>query len=232
MTETLTPFYEKEVRCLNCEKLFHSRRVRSRFLRVQKVHPDFYVEYKDPSLNPYFYEIDVCPACGFASADTFEPGFPPGTKALIEQQFQQWKEQDFNKERTSDEAIRALKLGVLSAVLKKEKHVVIAGLCLRLAWIYRLEDQAEEEIRFLRQALNHYQFSYEQADFVSTQMSEMRMLYLIGELARRVGNIDEAIRYFSRVIQHKNKAFEQKLVEMAREQWYIIRGQEETVVSQ
>src|SRR5690606_23174879 len=118
------------------------------------------------------------------------------------------------------------KLGILSATLKKEKHVVIAGLCLRLAWLFRMKNDEQEEKRFLSEALNQYKKSYERADYIATPMTDIRILYMIGELSRRVGNIDEAIRYFSLVIQHKDKESEQKIVEMAREQWYLIRNSE------
>lgn len=226
MTNQMMPLYDKEVRCLFCEAPFQTKRIRSRFVRVSQMHSDFYMEYKDPLLNPYFYEVDVCPSCGFAASDTFTAHFPPGTKPMIAEQFLEWKVQDFNRERTVEEAIRTMKLGILSATLKKEKHIVIAGLCLRLAWMYRLIEEKGQETRFLEKALTQYKASYEQADYQDTQMTDMRILYLIGELSRRVEDEKDALRYFSRVIDHKKKALEPKLVEMAREQWQVIRNQE------
>ncbi len=142
-----------------------------------------------------------------------------------------WKKQDFGRERTVEDAIRTMKLGVLSALLKKEKNIVIAGLCLRLAWMFRLLEETEQERRFLEKALVEYQASYLQSDYLGTKMSEMRILYLIGELSRRMGDETEAVRYFSRVIQHEKKSMEPKLVEMAREQWYEIRNKVQVTVS-
>ncbi|TWI56173.1 DUF2225 domain-containing protein [Halalkalibacter nanhaiisediminis] len=226
MIYELQPLYDKEVCCLFCEMPFQTKRMRSRFVRVNKIHSDFYTEYKDASLNPVFYEVDVCPHCGFASTEMFNKYFPPGTKAIILEQFQKWKTQDFGRERSVEDAIRTMKLGVLSAMLKKEKNIVIAGLCLRLAWMFRLLKDTEQERRFLEKALLQYEASYQQSDYLKTQMTDMRVLYLIGELSRRLEDEDNAIRYFSRVIQHENKSVERKLVEMAREQWHLIRDKE------
>ncbi len=222
----VTPFYEKEETCLYCQHRFVTTKVRSRFVRIEKVHSDFFQEYKDPEINPYLYEVAVCPKCGFAFSDQFEAKLTPNIRERIAQALKGWKEQDFGGRRDLDIAIRAYKLGILSATLKKEKHVVIAGLCLRLAWLFRMKNDEQEEKRFLSEALNQYKKSYERADYIATPMTDIRILYMIGELSRRVGNIDEAIRYFSLVIQHKDKESEQKIVEMAREQWYLIRNSE------
>lgn len=221
----ITPFYDKKVNCLYCEQTFTTKKVRSRFLRVKHVHSDFFQEFKDPVLNPYFYEVAVCPNCGFAFTEQFSTHLSPNIKKTIEKGLRDWKKQDFGGERDIDTAIRTLKLGLLSATLKNEKHVVIAGLCLRLAWLYRMKEDKEEEERFLNEALKQYKRSYEQADYLSTQMSDIRILYMIGELSRRVGKIKDAITYFSLVIQHENRELEKNIVNKAREQWYIIRNE-------
>ncbi len=82
-------------------------------------------------------------------------------------------------------------------------------------------------MRFLLAALSHYKISYERGDYIGTQMTELRLLYLLGELARRLKKEEEAGLYFTRVIQHKKRATEVKMVEMAREQWYVMRNQKQ-----
>ncbi|WP_100371872.1 DUF2225 domain-containing protein [Bacillus sp. FJAT-45037] len=221
----ITPHYDKECTCMLCENRYTTKKLRTRFIKVEKIHSDYYTEYKDLDINPSYYEVAVCPHCGFASSEMFSPHFPAGTLDAIREKLGQWKSQDFGGERTRTDAIRTMKLGLISASLKKEKHVVVAGLCLRLAWLYRgLEIKEEqEEQRFLFQALKSYKASYEEGDYLGTQMSDMRILYLIAELSRQLGYAADAVRCFSEVIQHKNRATEPKLVEMAREQWYILR---------
>ncbi|WP_100406509.1 DUF2225 domain-containing protein [Bacillus solitudinis] len=227
MSVQIKPFYDKEKTCLYCKKTFSTKRLRTRFIRIEKIDSDFHTEYKDPKFNPVYYEVDVCPQCGFASSEMFSSHFPSGTTQVIAEQFKNWKVQDFGQERELEVAIRALKLGVLSGILKKEKEVVVGGLCLRLAWLYRSSEDEDQEIRFLKKALDHYKESYQKSDYLETQMSDIKLIYLIGELSRRLGRDADAINYFSKVIQHKNKAFETKIVDMAREQWYSIRHQSE-----
>lgn len=221
------PFYDKEIKCEICEITYKTKRLRSRFIRTEKVHSDFFTEFKDKQCNPYFYEVHVCPTCGFASSENFSNHFKPGSKDRIAQQVgASWKPRDFGGIRTIEEAIETYKLGIVSGTLKSEKHIVLAGLCMRLAWLFRMTEDKAQELRFLRLSLKHYENAYQNSDHVGTQMSDMRLLYLIGELQRRTGNREEAVRYFSRVIGHKNRAFETKLVEMARDQWYEIREQD------
>jgi len=126
-----------------------------------------------------------------------------------------------------EEGIMTYKLGILSGTLKKEKFVNMAGLALRTAWLYRLQDKQEEEIRFLEMARNRYAESYSNDDYNGTQMSESRMLYLIAELSRKIGDIEYATRYFSKVIEKQNSSLEPTIVEMAKDRWHEIRAQKE-----
>ena len=76
---------------------------------------------------------------------------------------------------------------------KKEKTISLAGLPLRIAWFYYNMGQLEEDMRFLKISLNLYRDSYSKGNYVGTQMSETRVLYIIAELARRIGDEEEAV---------------------------------------
>ena len=66
------------------------------------------------------------------------------------------------------------------------------------------------------------------AEIISgTQMSETRVLYLIAELSRRIGDVEYATRYFSKVIEKQSTSLEPKIVEMAKERWQEIRENKE-----
>lgn len=229
MTEELKPLYDKKVKCPICSVSYTTKRIRSRFIRVEKMESDFFSHYKDKHLNPILYEVNVCPKCGYAFADTFSNYFPPNSIDLIKMQIMaNWKERDFSEERSLQQAIDSYKLAILSGSLKEEKSVVMAGLCLRLAWLYRLVSDQHQELRFLEFALNKYKNSYNETDYVGTHLTEIRILYLIGELSRRLGDRHEAVKNFSKVINHKSRSLENKIVEMAREQWYLIRENDQT----
>ena len=93
----------------------------------------------------------------------------------------------------------------MSATFKKEKPISIAGLTLRIAWLYRDEQDSNEELRFMTMARDFYISSYSNGDYSGTQMSETRVLYMIAELSRRIGDEDEAVRGFSRVIERNER---------------------------
>jgi uncharacterized protein (DUF2225 family) len=185
---------------------------------------DFYPHYSSDESNPILYYVNVCPHCGFSFSDDFNPYFPPGTlEMIIDKVCKQWVHQEYGGFRDKKTAIKTYKLAAYCATLKKEKHISIAGIYMRLAWLFRSLENAEQEQRFMKLAEHEYLESYLADDYRGTQVTEIRILYIIGELCRRTGNIEEAVRYFSKVIEMQKSTTEQKTVEMARERWYEIR---------
>ncbi len=55
-------------------------------------------------------------------------------------------------------------------------------------------------------------------------MSETKVLYLIAELSWKIGDKDEAIKSFSRVLESQRTSTEPKIIEMAKERWQEIRS--------
>ncbi|MEK3954411.1 DUF2225 domain-containing protein [Psychrobacillus sp. FSL K6-1464] len=224
----LTPYYQKDIECLHCKQKFKTTKVRSKFIKVESHHTDFQPIYENKEINPLLYNIFVCEHCGFSFTDDFTKYFAPGVKEIIQEQISsKWAPRTYGNERSIEEGIMTYKLGILSGTLKKEKFVNMAGLALRTAWLYRLQDKQQEEIRFLEMARNRYAESYSNDDYNGTQMSESRMLYLIAELSRKIGDIEYATRYFSKVIEKQNSSLEPTIVEMAKDRWQEIRVQKE-----
>ena len=223
--QALGPFYEKKLTCLYCNKDFTTLRVRSRASVPYKIDSDFCPHYRAGSHNPHFYYVNVCPECGFAFSEEFSSHFPPGSKEILRVKIViPWgkrEQKDFCHTRDLQQAIDSYKLAIYAGSLKQEKHAALAGLCLRLAWIYRTENNPEQEQRFTALALKEYEDSYLYSDFNGTSMSEMKVLFIIGELSRRLGDYAKAIAHFAKVIDHPNRNDEIKMVNMAREQWVI-----------
>lgn len=213
-------FYEKKMKCLYCSSPFITRRVRSRFSVPYKIDSDFCPHYREGNYNPHFYFVNVCPECGFAFSEEFSEQFPLGTKDAIQLRItKKWKKRDFGQIRDFKQAAEAYMLSILAGSLKKEKNSVMAGLSLRLAWLYREEDIVDQEERFLALALKGYEESFLYSDFTGTSMSELKVLFMVGELSRRLGQHDKAVMYFSKIIQHKEANEEPKIVNLARKQW-------------
>jgi hypothetical protein len=212
--------YTKEIKCPVCGKNFTSTRVRTSAIKVETRDSDFCVHYK--GVNPMFYDIYVCPHCGYAAlADRFDKIDVEGKKAVLQNTTPNWTSRDYGGERTLEQALECYKLALLCAQLKRDKPSELAALCLRIAWLYRFSQDEQEERRFLQAALDEYVAAYERQ--TDNNVNEMNLLYIIGELYRRLGNAAQAVQWFSRVVNHKDRENNPLLISMAREGWQSIK---------
>jgi uncharacterized protein (DUF2225 family) len=158
--------------------------------------------------------------------EEFSSHFPPGTMDAIRNKIQKhWQKKNYGEIRSVQTALNTYKLGIYTGIIKNEAFIVMSGLYLRLAWLYRTVEKNEvQELRFLKLAADQFEHSYSNGDFAQTSMSEIKLLYLIGELHTRLGNTRQAIRYFQLVLQHKDKDTQVRLVEKSRDRWYEIRN--------
>ncbi len=227
MMSQLVPLYDKKYTCAICENSFTTKKVRSRFVKVLSYDTDFAPLYADGFENPNYYYVNVCPDCGYSFTDDFSTYFPPGVKQVIEAKISsQWVPHNYGETRTVQEALNTFKLAAYSSTLKKEKHIVTAGLYMRLCWLYRSNENHDQEMRFLKLALKEYTESYSTGDYKGTQVSELRLMYLIGELSRRIGHTQDAVRFFSRVIEKQRQSVEPQIIQMAKDRWQEMREEQ------
>lgn len=227
MNELITPLYDKKVTCLYCETSYTTKKLRSRFVKIKSTDSDFCPYYVNKEHSPLLYFISVCPSCGFSANEQFSSYFPPMTKEAIQENIvDKWTPQNFSNERTYEQAVQTYKLALISAQYKKERAIVQAGILLRLMWLYRTMEKKEEEMRFLQLARNTLELAYQEGNYSNTEMTELRVLYLIGELYRRTGHYKEAIYNFSKVLEQQNSTVEFKMISLAREQWQATREEQ------
>jgi uncharacterized protein len=227
LTSIIEPTYTKKMHCPLCELSFSSTKIRNSRIRTSKRDADFCTHFVDEANSPYLYYVFVCPHCGYAFSSQFSEKFSEqAIHTIYETISAKWRRKNYSKKRTYKDAIEAYKLAIYCGVTKKEKHYALAGLYIRLAWLYRKILDEQNELRFLRLALQEYESSYMSCDFAHSKMSEILILYMVGELHRRLGNIHDAIRAFSKVVSHPFKQLEPMLVEKAREQWQAARQQQ------
>jgi uncharacterized protein (DUF2225 family) len=220
----IEPIYDKKYECLFCKKPFLSKKVRSRFIKISELDTDFFPLYESEESNPLYYHIQVCPSCGFSFSDDFSKSFPPGAETAIKTEVvSRWIPHDFSGKRSIHQAIQTYKLAIYCGTLKKEKHIILAGIYMRLGWLYRILKVQDQEQRFMRLAVKEYDDSLYNGDYIGTQVSEVKLLYLIGELSRRLNDRQKAVQSFSKVIEKQRKSVEPKIIEMARERWREMR---------
>ncbi|WP_139491623.1 DUF2225 domain-containing protein [Brevibacillus dissolubilis] len=222
----LSVLFDKNYTCYHCDCNFTSKKVRSRFQVSAKRDTDFCTHYQKQEYNPILYTVNICPTCGFSFTEQFRQPMLKEHKQIVKESItSRWTAKNFGQNRSYAEAIATYKLAIYAAELTKEAHSVKAGLYLRLAWLYRFQKKDAEEKRFLSIAVREYEESFVHSDYKKgdKEMSEVKILYLIGELFRRIGEYDKAINYFGKVIQRKNQTIEHGIVTMARDQWSVAR---------
>ena len=214
----IEPLYKKTIVCDQCKSQFTTSKIRSSTVRVDYTDSDFCAHYREN--NPNFYEVRVCPNCGSASTEKFMVPFNQVSRSIFMDKIgNHWRTKDFGGERTKEEAMQAYKLALLGAQIRGERDVIIAQLCHHIAWLYRYDEKQDDEKRFLGLALKSYMQSYvnEKADIHLS-----KLIYVIGELHARTGDVAEAIRWFGKIINEKSNV-DPAMSQKARERWSDLR---------
>lgn len=212
------PLYEISVTCTYCDNSFKSMKVRPSFKKAKKTDTDFCVHYKE--INPDFYVVRICPYCGYAHTENFSDKWKPQQReAFHEKVAKHWSMRSYSGERTWEDTLQSYKLALISAQIKEEKSRVVAGLLHHLAWLYRAKGDWEQEKRFLTFALDAYVSVYETEGM---DLNNARLMYLMGELNRRLSRYHEAVKWFSRIINDR-KIMDAAMIRASREQWIATR---------
>ncbi|OKP99829.1 DUF2225 domain-containing protein [Paenibacillus sp. P46E] len=216
----LIPLYTIKVNCCNCEKEFMTSRVRPSLKKAIRRDADFCSYYKDE--NPDYYVVRVCPACGFASTENSADKLADWQrKSFRDQVASRWIARDFGDKRSWEIALETYKLALICAQSIKDKDRIIASLLHHIAWMYRYQGDTAQEQRFLRYSLDMYIKVYENDGIGG---NDARLMYLIGELNRRIGEFSNAVKWFSRLINDQ-KIMDAAMIRAAREQWALLREQ-------
>jgi len=194
-------------------------RVRPSFKKAMTTDTDFCGYYKN-NVNPDYYVARICPSCGFASTENgIDRLNDRQRKAYLDEIGGRWISRDYGGERNAAEAMATYKLALLTAQAIGEKQRVIAGILHHIAWLYRYEQAKADEQRFLRFALQAYIKVYEGE---GSELNNAKLMYIIGELNRRTGQLNEAVKWFSRIVNDK-RIMDAAMIRASREQWQLIR---------
>ncbi|MGL4820740.1 MAG: DUF2225 domain-containing protein [Bacilli bacterium] len=194
--------YDKTLHCALCKQSFTSKKVRQKYIAVDSITSDWCITYTDEEASPDRYFAFVCPYCGYAFTEKFQPKMSADVQKLLWNSItKHWVPQQFGDDRTIEMAIRALMLAAYCGSVKGEINANLAGIYLRIAWFYRKTDRLEKEQRFLRLARCTYEQSYETADYEQSELTEDRVLYMIAELHARTGDVDTALNCFAKLLK-------------------------------
>ena len=231
--------FEKRYTCPVCDHEFKSMMVRTGKVRLIGADTDLRPRYL--GVDSLKYDAILCPRCGYAALNRYFNFVMNSQAKLIKEKisknFKKPKESD--KPYTYDDAIMRHKMALFNTIVKNGKNSERAYTCLKLAWLNRgkreelmaqekydqkvVDELQEEETELLTNAFDGFVAAFSKEDFPMCGMDQHTMMYLLAELARRIGRISEAKQYVGRVItardvnnRIKNKALELK--DLLREQ--------------
>ena len=221
MAEGFTFVVEKQ--CPVCGKMARVTKTRSRVI-VEKKDVDLCTHYK--GFNPYLYAIWVCEHCGYAADEkTFTTALPARHKETIER-FLRGRHVNFKftETRGVPEAVASYKLAIYYAEMLNASLAHRAGMYLKLAWIYRIAGDTENEKPLLRKAAELYDQSVMTERYPIGNMTDTMAIFLVGAIYYEMGEIETATQYISRLIGDQNlRTTDPQMYERARSLWTDVR---------
>ena len=215
----VSELYDKKIKCPVCDVQFTTKKVRTSKLKLIKRDADFLSYYEGE--NPLFYNVFVCPNCGYAALEEKFNKIKPREKEKIKNTIStKWNKQSFSDKRTVDEAIDAYKLALLSGEILEYSKYDLGNICLRLCWLNRIKEDKEEEDRFTILARDLYRQAYTTE---SINMGATTLSYLIGELSRQIEDIEESLNWFNTTLRSPDIKENVALEKMVREQWQLTK---------
>jgi len=218
--------YNHNCTCPICEFDFKTKKVHEKKIVVLKKDTDFCTYYEGP--NPYFYEINVCPNCGFSFTNSFNKKLNAvNIDNFIKVFAPQWNRIDYTGERNLEQAVETYKLAIICGQIIEIKPSYLAKICLKICWLFRMIASKKEEIRFIKGAVNFFEKAYETEDFNrSDSMAPEMIVYLLGELNFRLSNYEETKRWFNiGLSKYGNSASSNKqTISAIRDRWLEIKS--------
>ncbi len=214
--------YDKEITCPVCDNVFKAKAVKTSASRILSKDSDSFIIYD--VINPYFYDVWVCDNCGYSAMKNDFNKIRERQIHLVKDKIQtKWKRKNYPDVYDINIAIERYKLSLLNYYVTDAKASKKAMNCLKLAWMYRSLQDNENELTFLKQALDGFNAAYFNEGFPLYNMDKFTAMYLIGELNRRLGNNDEALKWFSEIITSIGSP--SKLKDRTRDQRDLIKEQ-------
>ena len=195
----LKPIFNSTINCPVCDKQIQVTKVRSKFVKLIKQDEDFCPYYEQT--NPVFYEAWICGNCGYAAHSTvFGDATLKDQKAINENLIGKWKKRLFSGERDINSALEAFKVVLYNLQIRGGYFSEFAKICLRIAWLYRYKGEWVNEHKFLKYSYEYYKKSYTGEHLTNGKLDEYTCMYIIGELARRLGDYEEALIWLGKLV--------------------------------
>lgn len=206
---------KKTIECPICKKITMQQGLKSSVLKVLHQDIDLYIEYE--GVEPLYYGVYFCNHCGYANL-TQNFLNPKERKFVYNGLFaDKWVQNQIPKNHSLEYAIRLYKLVLLNKTsLTKTLHGEVGIVCLKLYYLYKLQNNEKEMIRFRRFALENLIKGYESESFPFGGVYTDHMVsYLIAIFSFYEGDEDTCKQWLSNLI--KDHSTPSRLKEKARD---------------
>jgi uncharacterized protein (DUF2225 family) len=174
------------------------------------------------NINPLFYDVILCEQCGYAALPRYFEKIRHEQALLIKSTITpKFRAKSYPELYDVDIAIERYKFALLNAVVKNSRVSEKAFICLKLSWMSRLKEDSENEQKFSQQALTGFKEAFTKESFPICGMDTYTLVYLLGELSRRLGDNEAALRWLGKVIV--TPGISPRLKELARDQRDLMR---------
>ncbi len=195
--------YDKTMHCPVCDYDFKARAIRKGKTRFVKSELDLRCIY-DP-VSPDYYDVIVCEQCGYAAISSkFNRITDRQAKQIINNISINYAHKTYPKVYDVDVAIERYKLALLNATVKGAKAGEKAYICLKLGWLYREKKDAQNEISYLKSAIEGFNLAFTNENFPICGLEEGTLLYIMSALNYRLGNTDESKKILGRLLVKTN----------------------------
>jgi hypothetical protein len=208
----------KKTVCPVCRQHFEAYNVHLNKISLSKLEPDLFPVYS--KINPLFFSLHTCPKCKYtAFPDDFEKfrDFKSETKFKIREVLKKFENTkiDLSKDRTLKDAIKIHSIAFLIYGSYTKDILILAELSLKLGWLNKLNGDKEKEVYFKLQTIKYLEEAFDKGK-TSPKFSEIKMMYLIGEINYEFERYDKAKQWLGRLVEYSYRSGKNPLIPMAK----------------
>jgi len=216
--------YTKSFNCPVCENEFMDFAIRRSKLRSVGTDRDLRTRYM--TIDPNLYDILLCNYCGYANLAGAFPRITSKQQAVIKEKITPaFKYMELEVPFTPAGALARYKQALACCNAIEAKASQKAMICLKMAWIFRDANDEKSELVLLKLAHSGLKQAYTSEDFPLAGLDEPSAKYIMAELGRRLGDMDDALKLVGELIV--SRATPTRIKDMAQDIKDMIREQRE-----
>ncbi len=206
----------KEFTCPCCSQKFKDYVARK--VKIRIIDSDIDLRPICEPIEPLYYDTLMCPKCGYTTLTMFiDNKLNTVQRNKIQEKitpFFKYTESTFNISKES--VIQRYKMAILSHMIKNSNISEQAYICLKLAWVYRINEEKKKETDFLIKAVTGFEKAYTEEEFPLCGLDELTCEYLLGVIYSIIGQNDKSLKWLGKVIVSKQYGKE-KLKDKAKD---------------